>query len=167
MTTYSGAPEPRTVVLVDDTPDVRALVRRALERDGGLRVVAEAGDGSAGLEAVLEHQPDAVLLDIAMPVMDGLEALPLIREASPQTTVIMLSGFGADQMVEKALDSGAAGYIQKGRPMRELVSQVHSLMNDDEGGAGFRGGPAGSPPGMLNRVFAAWRTKPRPDVALL
>jgi DNA-binding NarL/FixJ family response regulator len=166
MTSSSGAPKPRTVVLVDDTPDVRALVRRALERNGGLRVVAEAGDGSAGLEAVRRHQPDAVLLDIAMPVMDGLEALPLIREASPQTTVIMLSGFGADQMVEKAMDAGAAGYIQKGRPMRELVSQVHTLLSDGEGGAGF-GGPAGSPPGMLNRVFAAWRPSPRPNVALL
>jgi DNA-binding NarL/FixJ family response regulator len=166
MTSGAGAPEPRTVVLVDDTPDVRALVRRALERNGGLRVVAEAGDGSAGLEAVREHQPDAVLLDIAMPVMDGLEALPLILAASPQTTVIMLSGFGADQMVNKALDAGAAGYIQKGRPMRELVSHVHSLLDDDEGGASF-GGPAGTPPGMLNRVLSGWRPKPRPRVALL
>ena len=160
-----GVPEPRTVVLVDDTPDVRALVRRALERNGGLRVVAEAGDGSSGVEAARVHQPDAVLLDIAMPVMDGLEALPLIREASPQTTVIMLSGFGADQMVEKALGSGAAGYIQKGRPMRELVSQVHSLMNDDQGGSSH-GGSAGSPPGLLHRVFAGWRPVPRPSAAL-
>ena len=166
MTSPSAGPEPRTVVLVDDTPDVRLLVRRALERDGGLRVVAEAGDGSTGLAAAREHQPDAVLLDIAMPVMDGLEALPLIREACPQTTVIMLSGFGAEQMVDKALESGAAGYIQKGRPMRELVTLVHSLMKDDETGAGSRG-PAGGPPGMLHRVFSALRPKPRRPVALI
>jgi DNA-binding NarL/FixJ family response regulator len=101
-----------------------------------------------------------------MPVMDGLEALPLIRKACPQTTVIMLSGFGADQMVDKALESGAAGYIQKGRPMRELVTLVHSLMQDDGTGAGS-GGSAGSPPGMLHRVFAALRPKPRRPVALI
>ena len=166
MTPASGVPQPRTVVLVDDTPDVRTLVRRALERDGGLRVVAEAGDGSAGLEAVRVQQPDAVLLDIAMPVMDGLEALPLIREACPRATVIMLSGFGADQMVQKALESGAAGYIQKGRPMRELVTLVHSLMNEGETGAGS-GGPAGGSPGMLHRVASAWRPQPRPPVALI
>jgi DNA-binding NarL/FixJ family response regulator len=166
MTPDPSGPEPRTVVLIDDTPDVRLLVRRALERDGGLRVVAEAGDGSAGLDAARKHQPDAVLLDIAMPVMDGLEALPLIRKACPQTTVIMLSGFGADQMVDKALESGAAGYIQKGRPMRELVTLVHSLMQDDGTGAGS-GGPGGNPPGMLHRVFAALRPKPRRPVALI
>ncbi len=155
-----GVPEPRTVVLIDDTPDVRALVRRALERNGGLRVVAEAGDGSAGVEMARAHQPDAVLLDIAMPVMDGLEALPLIREACPRATVIMLSGFGADQMVEKALGFGAAGYIQKGRPMRELVSQVHALMDDDTGPGSP--GAGGAPPGLLNRMLTALVPGPQP-----
>ena len=82
------------------------------------------------MEAARQHQPDVVLLDIAMPVMDGLEALPLIREAAPDATVIMLSGFGADKMVDLAMRQGAAGYIQKGQPMRELVSRVHQLMAD-------------------------------------
>jgi DNA-binding NarL/FixJ family response regulator len=113
---------------VDDTPDLRALVRMALERRGDFRVIAEAGDGREGVHSAQAHQPDVVLLDIAMPVMSGLEALPLIREASPGSAVIMLSGFGADRMAAQAVEAGADGYIQKGQPIRALLAQVHSLV---------------------------------------
>ncbi len=155
MTTGAANGTPHSVLLVDDTPDVRLLVRRALERSGGLQVVAEAGDGSAGVEAAREHQPDVVLLDIAMPVMDGLEALPLIRDAVPDATVIMLSGFGAEQMVDRALRSGADGYIQKGAPLSDLVRRVYQLMED---GSGPRMGGAGrGPVTLLPRAYASWR----------
>ena len=117
-----------SVLLVDDTPDLRALVRMALERGGDFRVVAEAADGREGVDSAKEHQPDVVLLDIAMPVMSGLEALPMIREACPTSTVIMLSGFGADKMAAQALRAGADGYIQKGQPIRALLAQVHALV---------------------------------------
>jgi DNA-binding NarL/FixJ family response regulator len=154
----------RSVLLIDDTPEIRMLVRRALERNGDLHVVAEAGDGVAGLDAARAHQPDVVLLDIAMPVMDGLEALPLIRELLPEATVIMLSGFGAEQMVSKAMSSGADGYIQKGQPMRELVGRVHELVDGDAS----PGGSGGSGPSGL--LFAAWegwlRTWGRPRLVL-
>ena len=133
----------RSVLLVDDTPDVRQLVRRALERSGGLDVVAEVGDGAAAIEAARHHQPDVVLLDIAMPVMDGLEALPKIREVAPRATVIMLSAFTADKMTEAAVTQGAAGYIQKGRPMSELVSRVHELITPGWEGPTERDGPTG------------------------
>jgi DNA-binding NarL/FixJ family response regulator len=141
----------RSVLLIDDTPEIRMLVRRALERSGGLQVVAEAADGSAGVDAARAHRPDVVLLDIAMPVMDGLEALPQIREALPGATVIMLSGFGADSMVNQALDSGADGYIQKGQPMGELVSRVYEILDDD---SPRRGGPSGHGPAGL--LFSVW-----------
>jgi DNA-binding NarL/FixJ family response regulator len=133
----------RSVLLVDDTPDVRALVRRALERSGGLEVVAEVGDGAAAVVAARHHQPDVVLLDIAMPVMDGLEALPKIQEAAPRATVIMLSAFTADKMTETAVTQGAVGYIQKGRPMSELVSRVHELIAPGSEGPTDRDGPTG------------------------
>ena len=120
--------QPPSVLLVDDTADLRALVRMALERRGDFRVVAEAGDGREGVDSAKAHQPDVVLLDIAMPVMSGLEALPLIREVCPTSTVIMLSGFGADKMATQALRAGADGYIQKGQPIRVLLAQVHSLV---------------------------------------
>ena len=122
-----AAGEPPSVLLVDDTADLRALVRMALERRGDFRVVAEAGDGREGVDVAKAHQPDVVLLDIAMPVMSGLEALPLIREVCPTSTVIMLSGFGADKMAAQALEAGADGYIQKGQPIRALLAQVNSL----------------------------------------
>ena len=120
--------QPPSVLLVDDTADLRALVRMALERRGDFRVVAEAGDGREGVDTAKTHQPDVVLLDIAMPVMSGLEALPLIREVCPTATVIMLSGFGADKMAAQALDAGADGYIQKGQPIRALLAQVSSMI---------------------------------------
>jgi DNA-binding NarL/FixJ family response regulator len=158
------APSVRSVLLVDDTPEIRMLVRRALERDGALQVVAEAGDGAAGLDAARTHRPDLVLLDIAMPVMDGLEALPQIREALPEATVIMLSGFGADTMVAKAMASGADGYIQKGQPMRELVGRVHELL---DGGPSSGGSAEHGPSRLLSSVWEGWaRRWARPHTVL-
>lgn len=115
------------VVIVDDTPDIRYLLRLALE-GGGITVVAEAGDGLAGIEATLEHQPDLVLLDLAMPVMDGLEALPRIKAAAPRARVLVLSGFTADAMADRALDAGAHGFVQKGTATGEIVRRVHEAL---------------------------------------
>lgn len=110
-----------TVVVVDDTPDIRMLLRRGLQRFGPFTVIAEAGDGSEGVDQVRRHQPDLVVLDLAMPVMDGLEALPLIRQASPRSKVVVLSGFESDRMGRSALERGAAAYVQKGVTMTETV----------------------------------------------
>src|SRR3954451_19810054 len=91
------------VVLVDDTPSLRMLTRLALE-DTGFEVVGEAGDGLAGVNAVKELRPDLVLLDLAMPVMDGLEALPLMRAAVPEVRVVIVSGFDRKAMESQVLD---------------------------------------------------------------
>ena len=192
MTDQPTAGGPPSVLLVDDTPDLRALVRMALERRGDFRVVAEAGDGLEGVDSAKAHQPDVVLLDIAMPVMSGLEALPLIREVCPTSTVIMLSGFGADKMAAQAIEAGADGYIQKGQPIRALLAQVHSLFEGrrhrtgldrgDEGQGGdqptpgtggggtghdgstdsARGGDTPGRPAGLVRSFVGWLVTPRP-----
>ena len=117
-----------SVVLVDDSEDLLFLVRGALERSGYFRVVAEAADGERGVAAVTALQPDVVLLDIAMPVMDGLQALPLIREACPSTIVVMLSGFGdASGMPQKALSMGAHGYIHKDGRIQALPEQIRVI----------------------------------------
>jgi DNA-binding NarL/FixJ family response regulator len=155
-----------SVLLVDDTPDLRALVRMALERRGDFQVVAEAGDGLQGVDAAEEHQPDVVLLDIAMPVMSGLEALPLIRRVCPTSTVIMLSGFGADKMAAQALAAGADGYIQKGQPIRVLLAQVHALVESSRRPGILGPGPdqrRGEAPGTSRPSFG-WRLSPRPAV---
>lgn len=120
------SPPPR-VVLVDDTEDLRQLLRIALGR-AGWEVVGEAGDGAAGIEVVREQDPDLVVLDLSMPVMDGLEALPHIRAACPQATIVVMSGFGAGQMGDRAMAVGADGYLQKGEPLSTVVASLADAM---------------------------------------
>jgi DNA-binding NarL/FixJ family response regulator len=118
-----------SVVLVDDSVDLLFLVRGALERSGRFRVVADAADGEQGVAAVRASQPDLVLLDIAMPVMDGLQALPLIREAAPDAVVVMLSAFDdTSGMPQRAMRMGAHGYIHKDGRIQALPEQVRVIV---------------------------------------
>ncbi|MXG89736.1 ATP-binding response regulator [Nocardioides flavescens] len=117
---------PKRVVIIDDTFDLRELLRIALTR-GGMEIVGEAGDGLAGIEAVRTERPDVVLLDLSMPVMDGLEALPSIRRLVPSAKIIVLSGFGATQMSERALATGADGYLQKGMSLKRILEHVQEI----------------------------------------
>ena len=116
------------VVIVDDTPDLRMLVRTALERDGGFEVVAEAANGREGVDASKEQLPDVVLLDIAMPEMDGLQAAPEIRAACPEAIIVMLSGFTADKMRDAALRAGADYYLEKTASVKAVVSGVRRCL---------------------------------------
>lgn len=111
-------------MIVDDTPDLRKLLTMTLQASGEIEVVAEAGDGLAGVNAVRTHRPDLVVIDLAMPVMDGLEAIPHIREACPQATIIVLSGFGAAAMSDKALAAGADAYLQKGSSPSKILDYI-------------------------------------------
>ena len=125
----ANATTPISVVVIDDSEDLLFLVRGALERSGQFRVVAEAADGEQGVSAVTAAQPDLVLLDIAMPVMDGLQALPLIRKACPTTIVVMLSAFGdASGMPQRAMEMGANGYIHKDGRIQALPEQLRVIV---------------------------------------
>jgi signal transduction histidine kinase/ActR/RegA family two-component response regulator len=121
-------PLPR-VVVIDDTADLRDLLKIALTR-GGFEVVGEAGDGQQGIDMVRLHQPDVVLLDLAMPVMDGIEALPQIRRLT-KGKIVVLSGFGAQHMSERAVRAGADGYVQKGAPLNTILDYVREVCDGD------------------------------------
>jgi DNA-binding NarL/FixJ family response regulator len=119
---------PVRVVIVDDTHDLRELLRLALTR-GGMEVVGEAGDGLAGIETVRTQRPDVVLLDLSMPVMDGLEALPTIRRLLPGAKIIVLSGFAGTQMSDRALATGADGYLEKGMSLKRILDYVRGVVD--------------------------------------
>ncbi|HEV2755590.1 MAG TPA: response regulator transcription factor [Actinomycetota bacterium] len=113
-----------TVVLADDTPEIRTLLRLTLEDQGEIEVVGEAGDGAEAVKIVAELQPDALVLDLAMPVMDGFQAIPEVRRHAPDTTIIVLSGFDTDVMCERAMSLGADMYFEKGISFFDLAEKV-------------------------------------------
>jgi DNA-binding NarL/FixJ family response regulator len=102
------------VVLCDDAPGFRALLRYTLDEDPDVVVVGEACDGEAGLEAVSRLRPDVVLLDISMPRLEGLDAIGAMLERSPASRIVALSGYGAGEMAAAALERGAHAYVEKG-----------------------------------------------------
>jgi DNA-binding NarL/FixJ family response regulator len=116
------------VLVVDDAEDLRMLLRMRIERRDGYTIVGEAADGLEAVQLASELQPDLVMLDLAMPRMDGLEALPLIREAVPGVRVVVLSGFNQGTMADKALAAGADQYVVKGGSLNELFDVVDSLL---------------------------------------
>jgi DNA-binding NarL/FixJ family response regulator len=120
----SGGPvtqeKPISVYLVDDIPELRDLIKYGMEEDPDFEVVGEAGDGKSAIEGIAKTRPAAVLLDLSMPDMDGLQAIPRIREGDPDVAIIVLSGFSADRMSRHVLERGADGYVEKGTPIQEL-----------------------------------------------
>lgn len=103
------------------------MVSLVLGLDPGVEVVGESADGRGAIVLARELRPDVMLLDIAMPVMDGLEALPQIRESSPETHVVMLSGVSSESVRRRALEGGASLYIEKGVDIEELVGQIKDV----------------------------------------
>lgn len=118
------------VMVVDDSSDIRDLVSMVVVR-AGWEVVGTAANGVECLERVNEADPDLVLLDISMPVMDGLVALPMLRERRPATTVVMLSAFPASAMEQRAMDAGAHGYVEKTNVVRDLAPAVQQIIGQD------------------------------------
>jgi diguanylate cyclase (GGDEF)-like protein len=120
------------VVIADDTEDVRSLLQYTFELDGRFEVVAQAANGAEALAAVTEHQPDALVLDLAMPVLDGLNAIPRIKAVAPRTRIVVLSGFGARQMAQQAVALGADSYVEK-TTFQKLTSVLLEVCKPEEG----------------------------------
>jgi DNA-binding NarL/FixJ family response regulator len=111
------------VLLVDDHPMVRAGLRSMLSGDD-VEIVGEAGSGAEALERAAELGPELVLLDLALPDMDGVEALTRLKAQAPGTAVLMVSMHDDPAMVRRAIEAGAAGYVLKGIGRRELLAAV-------------------------------------------
>ena len=102
----------RDAVIVDDNSSIRLLLKGVLS-ELGLNIVAQAANGEEAIRAAKTHQPNVLFLDVNMPILSGLEALPRIREVSPETAVVMVTGDTSRELVQKAAGLGARGYIVK------------------------------------------------------
>ncbi|MGW5363793.1 response regulator [Actinopolymorpha pittospori] len=115
------------LVFADDETMIRAGIAAILASDPDIEVIAEAGDGHEAVELVRRHRPDVALLDVRMPKLDGLAAAAEIRRVAPETGVVMLTTFGEDAYVARALAAGANGFLLKSGDPRELVSAVRAV----------------------------------------
>ncbi len=120
----SDSRPPIRVVLCDDVVALRTLMRAVLEEHPRIEVVGEAADGAEVVAVVAELLPDIVLLDLAMPNVDGLQATPRILATSAGTCVIGLSGFATEQVGEQMLAAGAVAYLEKGVDLEIVVTTV-------------------------------------------
>jgi DNA-binding NarL/FixJ family response regulator len=118
---------PIRVLLADDEEMIRAGIRAILASDKDVEVVAEAADGRHAVALARAHRPHVALLDIRMPVLDGLAAAEQIDAAVPATKVIMLTTYGEDGYIARALGGGAAGFLLKASDPRELISAIHAV----------------------------------------
>jgi DNA-binding NarL/FixJ family response regulator len=115
------------VLVVDDHEVFRLGLERALAKEPGIEIVGEAGDGEAALERVAALRPDVVLMDVRMPVTDGIEATRRIRESDPDVRVLVLAGSHTDADVFAAVRAGAHGYLLKEATVEEVAGAVRDV----------------------------------------
>lgn len=115
------------VLMAEDHVLVRQGIRNILEADSGIEVVGEAGDGREAVELAERMRPDVVLMDIAMPELNGVEATRLIKQRSPGTAVLVLTAYEDEAYIFALLEAGAAGYLLKNSRGDELTAAVHAV----------------------------------------
>jgi DNA-binding NarL/FixJ family response regulator len=122
---------PIRVLIADDHALVRAGVRALLERLSDVQVVAEASDGFEVLDLIEQHEPHLVLMDIAMPGLNGLEATRALAKKHPEVRVVVLSIYADEEHVHQALRAGAAGYLVKGAALAELELAIRAVAHGE------------------------------------
>jgi DNA-binding NarL/FixJ family response regulator len=115
------------VLLADDQPLVRAGLRRIIDADPAITVVGEANDGRDAVRQAEALRPDVVLMDVRMPVFDGIEATRRLTDAENPARVIVLTTFGLDEYVLAALRSGASAFVLKEAPPEDILGAIHSV----------------------------------------
>jgi DNA-binding NarL/FixJ family response regulator len=120
-----------TVLIADDQALVRVGLRKILESESEMTVVGEAADGDDAVAAASRSRPDVVLMDIRMPVLDGIEATRRIVAGQPATRVLILTTFGLDGYVFDALRAGASGFMLKDAPPEEILAAVRIVASGD------------------------------------
>jgi CheY-like chemotaxis protein len=165
---------PLRVFVADDVSDMRALVRFALEDTPDMIVVGEAGNGADAVARIGQTNPDVVLLDLSMPDLDGLEVIPVVLRESPDTGIVVFSGFEAARMRGPTAELGAHRYVEKGRPLEELRAAIREVgaakrrgRLPTPGGDSGDDAAGGSPTGMNAMWDALIRLRlwPRPGLA--
>jgi DNA-binding NarL/FixJ family response regulator len=140
------------VALVDDQAIVRTGLARILSPADGFDVVAECGDGRQALDDLPALEPDVVLMDIRMPVLDGIAATAGLREATDAIAVLVLTTFGEDEVLWGALEAGAAGFVLKDSSAEDLIAAVRAVAN----------GAAWFDPAVAPRILEHYRRRVAP-----
>jgi DNA-binding NarL/FixJ family response regulator len=117
------------VLVVDDHALVRTGVVNIITHEPDLRVVAEASNGAEAVDAFAKHHPDVTLLDLRMPVMEGVEAVRQIRALDPNAKVIVLTTYDTDEDITRALKAGAKAYVLKDITADDLIACIHDVLN--------------------------------------
>ncbi|NEE04637.1 PAS domain S-box protein [Phytoactinopolyspora halotolerans] len=121
-----------TIVVIEDSPEVRSLITTRLRLSRLFEVVGEGSDGTEAIGLAHRHQPSVLLLDMSMPTMDGLEALPAILTVAPSTRVVFYSGFQERDIAARAVELGAAGFIEKSTPIDEVAQRLLDVLPSEE-----------------------------------
>ncbi len=116
------------VLVCDDNAAMRVLLGAVVDLPPRLRLLGEAADGNEAIVEAERLQPDVILLDLAMPNLSGLEALPELRRVAPDARIVVLSGFAAAAVAEQVLALGATSYLEKGAPPDEIFAAIERAL---------------------------------------
>jgi DNA-binding NarL/FixJ family response regulator len=115
------------VLVVDDAVNLRELLTLLLETEDDFEVIGTASDGAQAVAVAEALQPDIVLLDLAMPIMDGMQALPELRRCLPSALIVIFSGFEQAALLDEAMAAGANAYLEKGASVTQMVNLLREL----------------------------------------
>lgn len=115
------------VLVVDDQNTSRQFLKIALESEPNFNVVGLAKNGKEAIQKAAQHRPDVIVMDIEMPVMDGLSATKIISETHKNTKILIFSLYDDDEYLSNAIEAGAKGYLYKNTPPKEIVNAIHSV----------------------------------------